>query len=58
MPLYEYECPICGATDESEFPHAEIECTVCGANLDRVYGLANHLWDGGYPSKQAQPEKH
>lgn len=50
---YEYECPVCGETAEAEIPDAQLKCRACGHEMDRVYFGTLHLWDGGYPSKQA-----
>jgi hypothetical protein len=58
MPLYEYWCEECQMSAEQIAPEPPLGllCKGCGLPMERVYSPTLHLWDGGYPSKQAQPE--
>jgi len=52
MPIYEYECPKCGATfeDFTRIPTTKnIKCKKCGHDMNRIVSKSTfHLKGGGW----------
>jgi putative FmdB family regulatory protein len=50
MPIYEYECTVCGRTQEHllDFDHKEkVRCGFCGQIARRIISKIQHIWKEG-----------